>query len=541
MRLKVINSIFELQSKHTMAKISTKNIFKQYDQQQGLLIPPSLDELISPNDLVRVVNQVVEEMDISSLLEQYPGGGSSSYHPKMLLKVLLYGYSVKLYTGRKIAKAISQNINFMWLSAMSRPDFRTINNFRSSKAKEVIEELFQELLSFLVYHQYIKLENYFCDGSTFMANGNKNKMVWKKNAQRYKEVTEKRCEQLFIDIESLNQEEDKQYGNMDLEEKGEQSTITPDAINNQVQQLNQKLKVATDNQQKRKIASLKNKLQGEKSKIQKYQRQIEIAGKRSGYNKTDKDATAMMMKNKVEILPAYNVLAGCEDQFITGISVHQNTNDATCFSQHLEHLEKQQPFQVENIIADSIFGTEQNYDIIEEKKIGNYMKFPQFHGEQKKKNRENPFAKENFTYVSESDCFICPNNRKINFKKINKITSKKTGYESTVKEYQCEDCSECPFFKQCCKAETGGHRTISINEKLDRYKQQARDNLNSPEGEKLRKRRSIEIESCFGDIKYNMGFRRFNLRGTEKVATEITLVAMAHNLRKLHLKQEIAA
>ena len=519
-----------------MAKKSNKPVFKHYDQQQGLLLPPSLDDLISATHLVRVVNQIVDEMDISSLLEFYPGGGSSSYHPSMLLKILLYGYSVKIYTGRKIASALNHDINFMWLSAMSHPDFRTINNFRSSKAKEVIEDLFKELLVFLVEHKYIKLENYFCDGSPMIADANKNKMVWKKNAERYKEATEKRCKKLFEDIDRLNLEENNQYGDNDLEENGDQSTIDQGAINKHVEQLNEKIKIATTKQKKRQIESLKNKLTKEQSKLQKYQNQIEIAQERSGYNKTDHDATAMIMKNKIEVLPAYNIIAGCEDQFITGISVHQNTNDGTCFSKHFEQAQAQQPVQVKNIIADSIFGTEQNYEILEDNKIGNYMKFPQFHSEQKKKNRENPFLKTNFIYINESDHFICPNNKKVVFKCITKQINKKTGYESTIREYQCEDCDQCPYYQQCCKSQKGGNRTISINEKLERFKQQARENLTSKEGVILRKARGIEIESCFGDIKHNMGFRRFHLRGTKKVDTEIKLIAMAHNLRKLYLK-----
>jgi transposase len=142
-----------------MAKVKTSVIFKQYHQQQVLLLPPSLEELISPKHLVRVVNQVVESMDISDLINLYEGGGTSAYHPRMLLKVLLYAYSVKIYTGRKMAKALTQDIHFMWLSGMSRPDFRTLNSFRSSKAKEVIEVLFKEMLEFLLAHGYITMEN----------------------------------------------------------------------------------------------------------------------------------------------------------------------------------------------------------------------------------------------------------------------------------------------------------------------------------------------------------------------------------------------
>ena len=160
----------------------------------------------------------------------------------MLLKVLLYVYCVKIYTGRKIARPLTQDIHFMWLSGMSRPDFRTINNFRSSKAKEVIEILFKEMLEFLLGQGYIKMENYFCDGSTFTSDVNKHKMVWKKNAQRYKAATEERCQSLFKEIDELNATEDKQYGKRDLEENGKSSVITTEAINKQATKLNEKLK-----------------------------------------------------------------------------------------------------------------------------------------------------------------------------------------------------------------------------------------------------------------------------------------------------------
>jgi hypothetical protein len=319
--------------------------------------------------------------------------------------------------------------------------------------------------------------------------------------------------------------------------KKEQSAIISEVISQQVKSLNQTIIMATGKQQKRKAESLKKKLEKESHKISGYERQIEKAGNRSGFNKTDEDATAMLMKNKVEVLPAYNVLGGCEGQFIIGVSVHQNTNDATCFAEHLEQVGKQQPKQVEKIIADSIFGTEQNYELLEKKNIGNLMKYPQYHSENKKKNKENPFIRENFAYDNQSDTYTCPNNQQLILKSTSKQAHKKTGYESTIKIYQCTNCSNCPFYEQCCKSEKGNNRTISINEKLDRYKQQARQNLETEEGEKLRKSRGTEIESCFGDAKHNMEFRRFHLRGMKKVKTEITIVAMAHNLRKVHLER----
>jgi hypothetical protein len=122
-----------------------------------------------------------------------------------------------------------------------------------------------------------------------------------------------------------------------------------------------------------------------------------------------------------------------------------------------------------------------------------------------------------------------------------KQTHKRTGYVSQLKEYTCVDCSGCPFYAVCCKSVNGKSRTIEVNEKLELYKSQARERLHSEKGQKLRKRRSIEIESCFGDIKHNMGIRRFHLRGLEKVKTEFILIAMAHNLRKIDIREQQAA
>jgi hypothetical protein len=242
------------------------------------------------------------------------------------------------------------------------------------------------------------------------------------------------------------------------------------------------------------------------------------------------------MKNKVEVLPAYNAMAGCEDQFITGVSVHQNGNDGACFEEHLKQAAVQQPVPPKAIIADSIFGTEQNYELLASLNMENYMKFPTFHREENKSYGDDPFLKDNFAYDSVTDSYRCPNDQYLVLKREYESTEKRKGYKSQLKEYECSSCTGCPFYERCCKSEKGVNRTITINEKLENYKQQTRENLKGEKGHHLRKQRSTEIESCFGDIKHNMGFRRFHLRGLKKVKTEFTLVAMAHNMKKLYLK-----
>jgi len=525
-----------------MAKVKTSVHLKRYNSSENLFLPPGLDELIGPKDLVRVVSDMVDRWDISGLINQYSGGGTSSYHPRMLLKVLLYAYACKIFTGRKIARALTKDIHFMWLSGRNRPDFRTINNFRSGKAKATIEKLFGEMLNCLMEDKYVTMENYFCDGSTFAADANKNKMVWKKSAMKYKALAEEKCRELFREIDLINEAEDKTYGNKNLEETGDQAEeITPEKIEERTKKFNEVIEQTTEAKVKRKAESVKKHLEEQKEKIVKYQGQIKKAGDRGGYNKTDEDATGMRMKNE-EILPAYNVMAGSENQFIVNCSVHQNTNDATCFKAHLAQLEKHSPVLPEKIVADSIFGTEENYEVLEQKEIGIFLKYPAIHKEEMARYKPEPFSVEAFKYDEASNTYICPNNKTLFFKRTEKTEPRKSGYQSTIKVYECQDCNGCPFYNDCCVTAKQTTRQLKINQKLDVYKKKAAENLRSSSGWELRKRRNIEIESCFGDIKHNMGIRRCHLRGLEKVKTDFSLIAMAHNLRKIYImKQKIAS
>ena len=174
-----------------MKRKPTAPVFKEYIMHQDYLLPPSYDELIEEEDLVRVVNRAIEEIDLSPLLNQYKGGGTSSYHPKMMLKVMVYAYSQKIYSSRKIAKALRENIHYMWISGGNQPDFHTINDFRGSRMKPVIDEIFGGVLEYLIEAGYVKLENYFVDGTKIEADTNKHKVVWAKRKETYGERVRK--------------------------------------------------------------------------------------------------------------------------------------------------------------------------------------------------------------------------------------------------------------------------------------------------------------------------------------------------------------
>ena len=132
----------------------SKLVFKDYNFNQNLLLPPSLEELIGPNHPVRVVNQVVDNLNLDPILAKYEGGGCPAYHPRLMLKVLVYGYLTNLYSSRKIEQALLQNIHFMWLSGMSYPDHNTINRFRSDRLKGVLKEVFSQVVQLSCFRHW---------------------------------------------------------------------------------------------------------------------------------------------------------------------------------------------------------------------------------------------------------------------------------------------------------------------------------------------------------------------------------------------------
>ena len=328
-----------------MKRKPAEPVFKPYVMNQMALLPPSYEEKIPADHLVRVVNEAVEKIDVSALLAQYKGGGTSSYHPKMLLKVLVYAYAERIYSSRRIAKALRENIHFMWISGESRPDFRTINDFRGSRMKAVIGEVFRAVLEYLVAAGHVKLEHYFLDGTKIEADANKHKVVWAKRRENYHKRVQEQIKELLKQIEQANEDEQAEYGEDDLEELGGngQKRVNSEQLKKKIDELNQKLR--NRNQPKKDTRSARKVLKKLEEdclvRLEKYEQQEKTLAGRNSYSKTDPDASSMRMKEdrgaeKPWPKPAYNVQIGTEDQFVVGFSVHGRAGDTACLIPHLE-------------------------------------------------------------------------------------------------------------------------------------------------------------------------------------------------------------
>jgi transposase len=505
-------------------------IFKTYIQDQLSLLPPSYDELVPINHPVRVVNTIIDNIDISVLEKGYKGGGTSSYHPRMLLKVIIYAYLRNLYSSRKIEQALSENIHFMWLSGQNRPDHNTINDFRGKRLQGNFKKIFNQVVLLLVEQGVLNLKDLYVDGTKIEANANRYTFVWAKSVSYNKERIKTQLKELWAYVEQVYKDEEQIPNTPDFEE------IDADKIEATINQINEAL------QGKEIDKKIKNKLSyGKKNwpaNASRYEQQEAILNGRNSYSKTDTDASFMRMKDDLmqngQLRANYNVQVSTNNQFISNYTVGQTTTDTTLFKAHIKDFIDSYKEAPESVTADAGYGSEENYADLEDKNITGYVKYNYFRKEQqeKKSGKANPFSPNELYYNQQTDTYYCPMGQAMtNIGTYERETA--NGFKQLVNRYQAQNCNGCSLRSQCHKMKD--NRIIDRNYNLIRLKDQAQKLLLSEEGIRKRKQRCWDVEAVFGNIKHNMNFKRFMLRGLDKVNVEIGLIALAHNLRKFTL------
>lgn len=512
-----------------MSKKQRKATFKPYNPDQLSLLPPSLDELIADNHVVRVLRDVIDNVNIDSIKKKYKGGGASSFHPKMMLKIIVYGYLSNIYSSRKIEQAVASNIHFMWLAGMQRPDHNTINRFRSDKLKGVLKEVFAQVVTLMAEQGLMDIKTIYVDGTKLEANANKYTFVWGKSIKRNKDRIKAQLEDLWKYAETVAKEElmdnaPSTYPELDAE----QVKKTIDTINEAIKDK------PVDKKVKQKLNYAKrNWLQN----MAKYEEQEKILGDRNSYSKTDPDATFMRMKDdhmmNGQLKAGYNWQITTSNQCILNYDIYHNPTDTLTLPHHLEQYSQLYGKDPQVVVADSGYGSEENYEVMEARNIEAYVKYNYFHKEQKAKGKIKPkdaFRPEHLFYNSEEDYFICPMGQMMT-KKYETHPKTKSGYQQQYSVYKAENCKGCPLRGACHKSKE--NRKIQINWNLKRHKDKARKKLLSDQGVAHRSQRPVDVEAVFGNIKQNKNFTRFMLRGKDKVLIEAGLIALAHNLAKM--------
>lgn len=506
---------------------SSRIKFKPYDQNQLMAIPPTFDELISKDHPVRVVNQIIDEINLDPLLRKYKGGGCTSYHPRMLLKILVYAYLCNIYSSRKIEAAVKENIHFMWLAGMKQPDHNTINRFRCDRLKGVMKKVFTQVVLLMAESGHVDLQKAYTDGTKIESKANRYTFVWGKRIKTSRERIAKQLEDLWNYTQQVASEELKDTTPTCFDQ------MNPEDVRRTVEQIDEALKdKPVDKAIKQKVNYAKKNWA---NNLERYEKDEQVLGERGSYSKTDTDATFMRMKEdhmkNGQLKPAYNTQISTNNQIITNYTIHQNPGDTKTLKPHMESFKKEFGFMPSELTADAGYGSEENYEYLEQNNVDAYVKYPYFDKERCEKEKAKPvFHVDNLYYNHDQNCYYCPIGQRMDYLGSTKMATD-NGFERMISKYQAQNCDGCPMRGMCHRSK--GNRIIEVSHRLNELKAKARARLLSEQGVTHRQKRPIEVEAVFGMLKQNMGFRRFLLKGLDKVSIEFGLLAMAHNLKKL--------
>ena len=506
--------------------------FRSYDPDQTLLFPQRIDRDIPKDDPVRILKSVIESLDLSGFKKLYHERGRSPYHPKMMLMVILYSYMNNVYSCRKIEKLLYRDIYYIWLSGYQKPDFATINRFRN-RVKNEIGHIFTLLVLILVEKGFVTLEVEYLDGTKIESKANKYTFVWRKSVERNRE---KLLEKIRVLLQQINEQmaQDKAADVASLE-------LTPQTLCEISKEFKEALGSAPEAKTKEEKAAQRGKnkmfkeLERHGEKLAEYNSRLEQMEGRNSISKTDPSATFMRMKEDAmcngQTKPGYNLQISSENQFITDFALFPNPTDTLTFIPFLGSFPGRYGRFPKRVVADSGYGSEENYRFMDEAGIEGFVKYNRFHLEHRPRYKPDTFHPDSLYYNEEGDYYICPMGQRMS-RSGTVQTRTEGGYISESACYRAIRCKGCPLRCLCYKAKAN-QRTIRVNHRLNAYKRKACELLTSEEGIKERGRRCIEPEAVFGQMKSNMAYRRFRHMGKDKVVMDFTFFAIAFNIKKL--------
>lgn len=503
-------------------KMAAPPEFKEGDnRREKLLFPPSIDEYLPDSHLARVVLDIVRQLDLSNIEKKYSKEGQHAYSPEILLSLLFYGYATGIRSSRRLAKACEERVDFMYLSARSTPSYKTISEFRRKHLKE-IRQLFREIVRIGIELGLVEVGNIkiSIDGTKVRANAASKKSKDEDGLNKLLSKIDKKIDNILEEAEEIDREEDEKYG----DRRGDELPKELKKLKTRKKKIKEAIKELSEKKEskKKEITQEKGSLNArEKKKINK----IKI-------NLTDRDAKYMKERHGV-IKANYNaqISADEEEQFIVANSISDNPTD---YDQLISLIEQTQDNTGSNHIkeakADSGYHSQDNLEDLEKKvdngELGEYL----IDDPDKKKidNEEYKFDKVNFKYDKEKDVYICPDGKIVEFFK----SRKKRGH--SYKVYKCYGCDGCKYQGKCTR---GKYRMIyrRVGEEVV---EKNREKMMKEEKWKAYKKRMHTVEPPFGNIKFNLGYLQFLLRGKEKVGGEFNLMCIGHNIKKIGGKIE---
>jgi transposase len=471
---------------------------RPYDQEQIFLLPPSLNEWVREDHPARVFSEIMDRIDTRPFRKPKEEG-RPAYHPKMMLKLLLWGYAKGVRSSRKIEEKLQQDVVFMWLAGLEKPDFRTLCLFRSSN-REAIERVFADVITIAQSMGMANLSLVAIDGSKVQANSGIDSF---KTVGDWRETLEKargEARRIIAEAEQIDREENERYGEQ-----------------------------ARGNELPKEIEKIDDRIK----KIEELLEQAKKMGKEENARMSLTDQDASFMHKRATSIPAYNAqLAVTEDQIIIHSDVTTEPVDVNQTKIAIERIEEQIGDMPGILVADTGYGGGDNLKYLEDNSINAYI--PE-EGERNigkaKRPRAHQYGKEAFVYHKEGDCYSCPHGKKLSPVARSRIKGKYSSREITTYRTKRGVCAACSCREDCTTNKKLG-RAIT-RDGYEAYREKMRAKISSAEGKTLYGKRKCMVEPVIGQIKTRSGFWQFLLRGLQKVQIEWKIAATAHNLLKI--------
>jgi len=475
--------------------------FKTYNQNQSYLLPPLLSDCLPKDHISFVISNIVDSLDLTSIEKTYSDQGSSAYPPSALIKVLFLAYIQGIRSSRKIEALLFQDIAFRFLSGNITPDHGTINLFRKNHLIN-LEELFAQIIVLADNMGMVDLTDISLDGSKVKANASKNNTFSLKQIDDYKKFFEK----VMAEADKIDEEEDQKFGSSRGYNAIPEHLVDPKERQKAIESAKKKLATLKDAEKR-----IKEKQKRARNKEDKKLK------KNTTINLTDPDACVMKMKdNSFNI--GYNIQVTTSRQFITGYSLNNDPTDNRSLLAMVKETEKNTKTKIETLKADAGYFSQGNVEYLDNKKIDSYIP-----------TQKNSGANDNFKYDRRQDEFVCPQGKRLVFKRMDR----------GARQYWGIECDGCPKLSECTKMK---RKSLNYNFGLVKISNKMQRKLKTKRGKEKCQERKTEIEPVFGNIKHNQGFTSFLCRGKPAALTELGLACFAHNLTKMfhHLKNKSA-
>lgn len=461
---------------------SKKYNFRDYDQSQIYFVPVRLDNFLETEHPARVIDIVVERMDLSSLYERYSDVGNQPFHPKMMLKVLFYAYYRGVMSCRQIWDALEFRSDFIFLSAGQVPNFRTVNSFRL-RHLDLLPGLFAQIVFLCVKLDMVDFNYLSVDGQKIQANASYRKSKNLKGLEReYKKVKKGLKKLVEREVDEDFPEELKRKRIETLEQKAEQ-----------LEEFSKKLKDLNDEEKR--------------------------------INMTDEDAPVMKHKD-CRSLPSYSHQSATDLKYgvVCAARSTQNSDLPGDLLPIVDEAKDTTGKAHDNVMGDCGFCDYEVLEKVEEEREEEFY-LPDRLYEASKKNEAGKaeYTLDRFTR-NEDGSIHCPEGNEMEYKRTVEYAD---GHQVYV--YEGTACEGCPCHDKCTK---GKKRIIHIDSR-ENYRTIMRDKLSSDKGREVYMKRQGLSEPLHGDDQKNKGWRQHHLRGFAKTAGEFLLIRIATNLGKI--------